>query len=186
MSPSSKAHPFAVATAIAVGGLSVIPTATAQSNQKALEVLQDASKNRTTSLLLRIEATKREVSDQQMTVTFTGNVRVMLGDTTIRCDSLVANYGQSTALGGARATRPGPNGAQWIRKIVASGAVVLNYQNQSASSDLGVLDLDANLATLTGTVVVTQGQAVLRGDHFVVNLATGISRMESQRTPLPR
>ena len=161
-------------------------SAIAESNQKAWEVLQSASKNRRASLLLQIEATKREISDQQMTVTFTGDVRATLGDTTIRCDSLVAYYEQSIASTGARAFELGPNGAQWVRKLVAAGAVVLDYQKQSASADFGVIDFDADVATLTGMVVVTQGQAVVRGDRLVADLVTGVARIESQRAPQRR
>jgi lipopolysaccharide export system protein LptA len=36
--------------------------------------------------------------------------------------------------------------------------------------------------TLTGNVVVTQGANVLRGDRMVVDLTTGVSRVESNQT----
>ena len=36
-----------------------------------------------------------------------------------------------------------------------------------------------NTVTLTGNVVVTQGQDVLRGQRLVVDLTSGVSRMES-------
>jgi lipopolysaccharide assembly outer membrane protein LptD (OstA) len=122
MSLSSKAYPLAalVVTAIAVGAPPTVPPAVAQSSQSALDALRNAARNRKTPLLLRIEAARREVSDQDMVVTFTGNVRATLGDTTVRTESLIAYYEQGTALGGARTTRPGPNGAQWIRKLEAS------------------------------------------------------------------
>ncbi len=39
--------------------------------------------------------------------------------------------------------------------------------------------MKSNTVTLTGNVVMTQGQNVLRGDKLVVNLTSGVSRVES-------
>jgi len=172
--------------AVAIGGSTSFEFAVAQANHKALEALEYAAMNRKTTLLLRIEAAKREISARQMTVAFTGGVRVTLGDTTIRCDSLVAYYEQGTASAGARAAEPGPDGALWIGALVARGAVVLSYQDQAASADYGFFDLDADLATLTGTIMVAQGQRVLPRGRLIVNLATGLARIEAQQAPLPR
>jgi lipopolysaccharide export system protein LptA len=94
-----------------------------------------------------------------------------------------AYYERGTASGGARAVAPGPNGAEWISKLVANGPVVLNYQNQSAMADHGCFDLDADRAMLTGTIMVAQGQHVLGDGRLIVNLATGLARIESQHAP---
>ena len=42
--------------------------------------------------------------------------------------------------------------------------------------------MKANNITLTGKVVVTQGTNVLRGDRMVVDLTTGVARVESNPT----
>ena len=39
--------------------------------------------------------------------------------------------------------------------------------------------MKTNTVTLTGNVVMTQGKNVLRGDRLVVNLTSGVSRVES-------
>jgi lipopolysaccharide export system protein LptA len=39
--------------------------------------------------------------------------------------------------------------------------------------------MKTNTVTLTGNVVMTQGQNVLRGDRLVVDLTSGVSRVES-------
>ena len=39
--------------------------------------------------------------------------------------------------------------------------------------------MQTNTVTLTGNVVMTQGQNVLRGDRLVVDLTSGVSRVES-------
>ena len=107
MSATSKAYRFAilVATTITVGASTAASSAMAQSNQKTPEALERAPKDRKAPLLLRIQAAQHELSVQQMTMTFTGNVRATLGDTTIRREILVAHYEQSAASAGARAVR---------------------------------------------------------------------------------
>jgi lipopolysaccharide export system protein LptA len=42
--------------------------------------------------------------------------------------------------------------------------------------------MKSNTVTLTGNVVMTQGQNVLRGDRLVVDLTSGVSRVESSKT----
>jgi lipopolysaccharide export system protein LptA len=41
--------------------------------------------------------------------------------------------------------------------------------------------MQTNTVTLSGNVVMTQGQNVLRGERLVVDLANGVSRVESGR-----
>jgi lipopolysaccharide export system protein LptA len=185
MSVTRKAYRLTilVATTIAVGGLTAASSAMAQSNHKAPEALEGAPEDRRAPLLLRIEAKQRELSAQQMTVTFTGDVRATLGDTTIRCESLVAHYEQSAASAGARAAQPGPNDAQWIHKLVVTGAVVLDDRDKSATADSGVFDLRSELAALVGTVVVIQGMTVTRAERLVANLATGIWQIHLRHAP---
>ena len=185
MRTSSKVYRIAIlfATAVAVGASTGAYSAMAQSRHKGVEALEWASTHPKPTLLLRIQGIKRDTSDQQMTAAFSGGVRVTLGDTTIRCESLVAYYERGTASGGARTVDPGPNGAQWISKLVANGPVVLNYQDQSAMADYGYFDLDADLAVLTGTIMVAQGQHVLGDGRLIINLATGVARIEPQQAP---
>ena len=185
MSTSRKVCRIAIvfATAVAVGASTGASSVRAQGSKKAVEALDYAATYPRPTLLLRIQGMEREISDQQMTVAFTGNVRVTIGDTTISCDSLVAYYERGAASGGARTDGHGPNGAQWISKLVAKGSVVLSYQDQSAMADYGFFDLDANLATLAGAIMIAQGQHVLPNGRLIVNLATGVARVEAQHAP---
>jgi lipopolysaccharide export system protein LptA len=180
MAASRRFHRLAVliAAVIAAGAALSVPAVLAQAGQGPPDALQSLSTNR--EKLLRIEASTRELSDQDMASTFTGDVRVMLGETTIRCDSLAAYYARDDRAGGIKTDGPGPGGAQWIRKLVASGVVTVTDQNQTASGDFGVFELDAGLLTLTGAAAVTQGKVLLRGDRLTENLATGVIRMESE------
>ena len=83
---------------------------------------------------------------------------------------------------------PGPN-AQSIRRIEARGGVTVVTKDQNASGDLGIFDLKANTITLTGNVVVSQGQNVMHGERVVVDMTTGRARVESGKAaqnPRPR
>jgi lipopolysaccharide export system protein LptA len=145
---------------------------------------------------VQIEATTLEVHDKSKTATFSGNVQVVQGDTTMRCRSLVVFYGQEVGLGeagGAQATTAttattgttgkstlgGGKGAQNIRRIEARGGVTVITKDQSATGDLGIYDLKTKTITLSGNVVVSQGQNVIHGQRVVVDTETGNARVES-------
>ena len=77
------------------------------------------------------------------------------------------------------AATPGPGGQQKIKRLEAHGDVVVTQKDQTATGELGIFDMKANTVTLTGNVMMTQGQNVLRGDRLIVDLTTGVSRVES-------
>jgi len=146
--------------------------------------LQGFSQNRDQPV--HIQAAKLEVRDKQQVATFSGDVRVKQGDTNMRCQTLKVYYERDKDDGKAKpksstikAATPGPGGEQRIRRLEAIGDVVVNQKDQTASGKLGVFDMRANTVTLTGNVVMTQGQNVLRGERLVVNLTSGVSRIES-------
>jgi lipopolysaccharide export system protein LptA len=137
---------------------------------------------------VQIEAATLEVHDKSKTATFSGNVQVVQGDTTMKCRSLVVVYGQEVGLGEATAQASNatnvksPRGAQNIRRIEARGAVTVITKDQSASGDLGIYDLKTKTITLSGNVVVSQGQNVIHGERVVVDTETGNARVESGAT----
>ena len=135
---------------------------------------------------VQIEAATLEVRDKAKTATFSGDVKVVQGDTTMKCQSLVVFYGQEVGIGADRAavtttkSTPGmPQGAQNIRRIEARGGVTVITKDQNASGDLGVYDLQTKTITLSGNVVVSQGQNVIHGEKVVVDMITGNARVES-------
>ncbi|MDE1973630.1 MAG: LPS ABC transporter substrate-binding protein LptA [Hyphomicrobiales bacterium] len=143
---------------------------------------------------IQIEAATLEVRDKEKMATFAGDVQVVQGDTTIKCQSLVVFYGGDRAAPGrpAKASPPqaqagvksGPGaalstGANDIRRIEARGGVTVISKDQNASGDLGVYDLRKKTITLTGNVVVSQGKNVLHGDRVVVDTVTGNAHFES-------
>jgi len=143
--------------------------------------LQGFSQNRDQPV--HIESATLEVRDKDKVATFSGNVKVTQGDTGMRCKSLVVFYEQDGADAdkgkSMQAATPGPGGQQKIKKLEARGGVVVTQKEQTATGELGLFDMKTNTVTLTGNVVMTQGQNVLRGERLVVDLTTGVSRVES-------
>jgi lipopolysaccharide export system protein LptA len=131
---------------------------------------------------VHIEAATLEVRDKDKVATFSGDVRVNQGDTNMRCKSLVVFYegDEVGAMGKTlQAASPGPGGQQKIKRLEARGGVVVTQKEQTATGETGIFDMKSNTVTLVGNVVMTQGQNVLRGDRLVVDLTSGVSRVES-------
>jgi lipopolysaccharide export system protein LptA len=148
--------------------------------------IQNANKDQP----VQIEAATLEVHDKNKEATFSGNVQVVQGDTTMKCQNLVVFYGQEVGFGstsgasGADGTsvtsnKGMPQGAQNIRRIEARGGVTVITKDQNAAGDLGVYDLKTKTITLSGNVVVSQGQNVIHGERVVVDMVTGNARVES-------
>ena len=172
--------------ALAIGLLSCGSVARAQTtSQGPPNALQGFSQNRDQPV--HIEAATLEVRDKQKQATFSGDVRVKQGDTGLRCKSLVVFYEQSGAPTDAskslQAASPGPSGEQRIKRLEARGGVVVTQKDQTATGELGIFDMKSNTVTLTGNpVVMTQGQNVLRGGKLVVDLTSGVSRIEAGKS----
>lgn len=173
---------FAPALTVVLG-LVVCSGATAQQQpQGPANALQGFSQNRDKPV--HIESATLEVRDKEKQATFAGNVRVTQGDVALRCKSLMVFYDQEAGVasgGGMQLAKPpgGQGGAQKIKKLEARGGVVVTQKEQTVTGELGLFDMATNTVTVSGNVVMTQGQNVLRGEKLVVNLTTGVSRVES-------
>ena len=183
MNPIRPAH--LVAAAALLLAVAAAP-AQAQPSKGPPNALQGFSQNRDQPV--HIEAATLEVRDKDKVATFSGNVRVTQGDTSMRCKSLLVFYeqdGDSANKGAGKsmqAADPGPGGQQKIKRLEARGDVVVTQKEQTATGELGLFDMHTNTVTLTGGVVMTQGRNVLRGDRLVVNLTSGVSRVESSKS----
>ncbi|MEJ2623342.1 MAG: LptA/OstA family protein [Pseudolabrys sp.] len=179
----------ALASLALAGAATAAPRKHKQAPKGPPNALQGFSQNRDQPV--RIQAAKLEVHDKQQVATFSGDVRVRQGDTNMRCRSLKVFYerDKDKAKNGKdgdkaktiQAATPGPGGQQKIRRLEAIGNVVVTQKGQTASGNLGIFDMRSNTVTLTGKVVLTEGKNVLRGDKLVVNLTSGVSRIESAR-----
>jgi lipopolysaccharide export system protein LptA len=154
--------------------------------------MQGFSQNRDQPI--QIEAASLEMRDKKKEATFSGNVKVVQGDTTMTSKILVVFYDSATApaappAGNAKATAktaapmqaatPGPGGSSQIRRLEAKGNVVVTQKDQVVTGQTAVFDTKTNLITMLGRVVLTQCKNVLRGDRLLVDMTTGVSRVES-------
>ena len=152
--------------------------------------MQGFSQNRDQPI--QIEAGNLEMRDKKKEATFSGNVKVVQGDTTMTSKSLVVFYDSTPAPAPAPAANskpaksaplqsatPGPGGSSSIKRLEARGSVVVTQKDQVVTGETAVFDTRANLITMLGGIVLTQGKNVLRGDRLMVDMTTGVSRVES-------
>lgn len=194
----SHLHAAAGSVALAAAFLLTTPLA-AQTLTNTFGGLSQSSKDP-----INIESDVLVVHDQQKYATFTGSVKAVQGTTTLRAEQLDVHYeggGDKLATGngataealpvkpaGAAANAGATAGASddnqtKITKIEAKGNVIINSeQDQTTTSDWALYDVPAQLVTVGGNVVLTQGQNVLKGDRLVIDLKTGESRFENPGT----
>jgi lipopolysaccharide export system protein LptA len=155
------------------------PLALAQTSTVVPNPMQGFSTNRDKPI--RIKAQSFELRDKDHKATFVGNVQVVQGDTVIRCRSLIVTYLPDAQPGTSApaAATPGPGANTKISKLDALGGVIVTQNDQTATGDSGVFDVQANTVTLMGNVVVSQNGNVMRGEQLVVDLTTGVSRVLS-------
>ncbi len=116
---------------------------------------------------IEITADSLEVLQEEQLAIFRGTVDAVQGEMNLRADVLVVHY---------RAREDNQNS---ISLIEAEGSVFVSSPTEMAQGDRGTYDVDAQRIELDGSVVLTQGENVIRGDHLVLNLATGQSKMAS-------
>lgn len=204
MNPMSRQNLGALllATLLATTATLTALTGAAAQGQNVPNALQGFARNRDEPV--RINANSLEVRDKDKVAVFSGNVVVVQGDTTLNSKDLLVYYegsvaGQDAAngaatppQGGAQATVPAAPAAAGdagsamkqgqIRKLEATGGVVVRTKDQTATGENGVFDMKTNTVTLVGKpVVLTQGPNVIRGQKLIVNLVTGVSRFEGGR-----
>lgn len=186
-----------------VVGLTLVTTASAFAQGVAQGVpnaMQGFSQNRDQPI--QIEAASLEMRDKKKEATFSGdaksNVKVVQGDTTMTSKTLVVFYESSSdkqaapqappakgakAAAPMQSATPGPGGASSIKRLEARGNVVVTQKDQVVTGETAVFDTKTNLITMLGgaggQVVLTQCQNVLRGDRLMVDMTTGVSRVES-------
>ncbi|WP_424628739.1 LptA/OstA family protein [Bradyrhizobium sp. SYSU BS000235] len=171
---------FACLIAVALGGTQ---EAVAQSTTTGVpNAMQGFSQNRDKPI--QIDAATLEMRDKDKAATFSGDVKVVQGDTTMRCKTLVVFYDNDQSSSGAKpamkSATPGPTGSSSIRKLEARGGVVVTQKDSTVTGDTGVFDMRANTVTMVGNVLLTKEKNVLKGDRLVVDLTTGVSRVESK------
>jgi lipopolysaccharide export system protein LptA len=180
--------------AVALAGLAIAhaqgapkaPTTTASTTTSNAppNALQGFSQNRDKPI--QIDAARLEVRDKDKVATFFGDakadVKVIQGDTTMRSRKLVVFYEQDEAAKGGKAVKaasPGPGGSSQIRRLEAIGNVIVTQKDQTVTGETGIFEMKTNTITMSGSVVMTQAENVVQGDRLVVDMGTGVSRVET-------
>ena len=147
--------------------LAVLAAATAEAQQN-----QPLDRSFDVDQPIEINADSLEVRQKENIAIFRGNVTAAQGRIRLRADRISVHYrsrknsGVAGAIGGA------------ISKLDAFGNVFISSPSETAQGKSGVYDVDNKLVSLRGDVVLTRGENVLRGERLVINLATGVTKLD--------
>lgn len=129
--------------------------------------------------------------DDQHLVIYKGNVEAVQNGARLVCDVLNLYFapaapppgtpaGQPQAKKPANASTAGAgDGFGQLEHAVADGHVFYVTQTQTARGEHAVYEAEPDTITMTGNVVVVQGQSVLKGDRMIMQLKTGHTQVFS-------
>lgn len=115
---------------------------------------------------VEVAADSLSVNQADGSAVFTGNVVIGQGEMRLSADSVTVVYG--------------PGGQSRIRSLEATGNVTLVSGPDAAEAEAASYDVETGNVTLTGDVVLTQGQNVLTGDRMEVNLGSGTAQVQGR------
>ncbi len=120
-------------------------------------------------------ADRIENLDDEGRTVLTGHVDITQGDRRIMADRVELVW-----------THPEDGSRGDIERVVATGHVRYFSPLQNATGDRGVYEMGSDTITLTGDVVITQGENVITTTRFVSNLTSGNSNFgeEGNGTPV--
>ena len=113
------------------------------------------------------DADHGEFRDKDQQAMLTGNVRVTQGTLTLNADQVKMFYHRSAG------------GQPEIQRMDAQGNVKLTSPSERASGRYGIYDVTQRIITLSGDVVLTRGESVLRGQRLSIDLDSGRSTLDS-------
>ncbi len=119
---------------------------------------------------IEIVADSLVVRQDERLAVFSGNVDATQGERSLRADELKVFYAEERSGGG-----------QGIRRIEATGRVLVAEPGQTAQGDRGVYDPVAGRIQLDGNVVLTRGDNVVRGGQLEMDLVTGTAVVRAAR-----
>ncbi len=117
---------------------------------------------------IRIESDIMEVEQKGKRAIFTGNVDARRGTVRLRTKRLVANY---------REVKSGKSARTEITKLDARGSVVVTSKDQRATGNWAIMDVPSGKVTMGGSVILTQGKTVIKGEKLELDLNSGRSRL---------
>jgi lipopolysaccharide export system protein LptA len=137
---------------------------------------------------VNIQAESLETHNNEHFAIFTGSVVATQGDSVLTSIMLTVYYEPNDAEATKTASAATPDssavqGGNRVKQMVANGHVVVTAKDQKATGDDGVLDMETNIATMTGQeVAMSQGCNVVKGTKLVVNTKTGLANVTGGTT----
>ena len=127
-----------------------------------------------------ISADEVEIVDAQHLAIWRGNVEVLQARNRMRSDTLNVYFESSpTTKGSSGALAPGHAWGR-VRRVEGEGHVFFVSPTQTARGDHGLYELASDTITITGDVIVAQGQSVVHGEKLVIQTKTGRATMVSE------
>ena len=121
-------------------------------------------------LPIEITADSMEWLNKERVAIARGNAVAVQGRYTLSAQVLTAHMAEASAEGSETAAQ--------IRRIEAEGNVMLATPKETARGSRGTYDVGGKTALLVDSVVLTQGENVLRGEKLIMDLITGRTRVE--------
>lgn len=137
--------------------------ASAAAAQVAQRSSVSALKGHNTNAPVDVQADRIEVQDRADRAIFAGNVHAVQADMTLDTSRLTVAYSGGQA-GGSNVQ---------IRRLDASGGVVVKSSSETARGDFGIYDLDRKLITLIGNVELNRENDRVSGARLVIDLDSG-------------
>ena len=150
-----------------LAGLSVLAAAQGAFGQGAGSAL----KGHDTDAPVDVAADRIEVQDRADRAIFTGNVEVRQGELQLSTARLTVAYANA--------------GGIEIKRLEATGGVLLRSPSETARSRFAIYDLDRRLVTMIGGVTLTRGQSQVQGGRLVIDLDSGRAVMDGGTAGAP-
>ncbi|MEP3437964.1 MAG: LptA/OstA family protein [Hoeflea sp.] len=121
---------------------------------------------------IQIESDELKIDEETSKATFTGNVKVVQGDTLLQAGRMVVNYDKN---GGSVSS-----GSAQIREIELYDKVFIQADTQTATADTGNFNMVNEVLVLSGKkVVLTDAENVFIGCRLTVQMKDGQAKLDS-------
>lgn len=130
-----------------------------------------------------VAADRLDVDDHAKQAVFSGDVKAQQAGFVLEAAELTANYTGSAGLAGADEaanTQQTQQAAHLTRIRAKKNVVVTSLEGQKATGDWADYDTKANMVTLGGDVVMTQGKNIVRGTKLVIDMTSGESVISTE------
>jgi lipopolysaccharide export system protein LptA len=125
-----------------------------------------------------ITADELELVDAQHLAIWRGSVEAVQNSNRLHADVLNIFFNGQPSSGSSSTGAPGRNWGK-VQRMDAQGSIYFVTPTQTARGDHAVYELGSDTITITGDVIVVQGQSVVHGDRLLVDLKTNRATMVS-------